>query len=44
MLREALSRELDIGLEEAFSFDGERCDRITARVLAALDQPQGEQP
>lgn len=44
MLREALSRELDIGLEEAFSFDGERCDRITARVLATLDQPQGEQP
>jgi RNA polymerase sigma-70 factor (ECF subfamily) len=44
MLREALSRELDIGLEEAFSFDGERCDRITARVLATLDQSQGEQP
>jgi RNA polymerase sigma-70 factor (ECF subfamily) len=44
LLREALCRELDMGLEEAFSFDGERCDRITARVLAALDQPQGEQP
>jgi RNA polymerase sigma-70 factor, ECF subfamily len=33
MLREALSRELDFTLEEAFSFDGERCDRIVAGVM-----------
>jgi RNA polymerase sigma-70 factor (ECF subfamily) len=33
ILREALSRELDIALEEAFSFAGERCDRIVAGVL-----------
>jgi RNA polymerase sigma-70 factor (ECF subfamily) len=44
MLREALSREMDMGMEDAFSFDGERCDRLTARVLAALDHPPGEQP
>lgn len=34
MLREALSRELDFALEGAFSFDGARCDRIVAGVLA----------
>lgn len=44
MLRESLSRELDTGLQDSFGFDGERCDRITARVLAAIHQPQGEQP
>lgn len=38
MLRESLSRELDIALEEAFSFDGERCDRIVAAVLSRLPQ------
>jgi RNA polymerase sigma-70 factor, ECF subfamily len=36
MLREALSRELDFTLEEAFSFDGERCDRIVAGVMKRL--------
>lgn len=36
MLRESLARELDAGLEEAFSFDGARCDRIVAGVLARL--------
>ena len=36
LLREALSREIDFALEEAFSFDGERCDRIVAGVLARL--------
>lgn len=37
MLREALSREIDHGLEVAFSFAGERCDRIVANTLARLD-------
>lgn len=36
MLREALSREIDFAMEDAFSFDGERCDRIVAKVLGAL--------
>jgi RNA polymerase sigma-70 factor, ECF subfamily len=36
LLREALSRELDYAQEGAFSFDGERCDRIVAGTLARL--------
>jgi RNA polymerase sigma-70 factor (ECF subfamily) len=36
LLRESLSRELDLALDNAFHFAGERCDRITARVLAKL--------
>jgi len=36
-LREALSREIDVAFDSAFGFAGERCDRIVARVLAALD-------
>jgi RNA polymerase sigma-70 factor (ECF subfamily) len=37
LLRESLARELDYALEGAFSFDGARCDRIVAGVLARLD-------
>lgn len=33
-LRESLAREVDTALADAFSFDGARCDRIVARVLA----------
>jgi RNA polymerase sigma-70 factor, ECF subfamily len=36
LLREALSQEIDQGLEEAFSFDGERCDRIVRNTLQRL--------
>lgn len=36
LLRGALEKQLDRALGEAFSFDGARCDRIVARVLAAL--------
>lgn len=41
MLREAIAREVDTALEEAFGFDGERCDRIVANVLEriSLDAP-----
>jgi len=39
MLREALSREVDFALEEAFSFDGKRCDRIVASVIHQLFPP-----
>jgi len=37
LLRESLSREMDVAVEGAFSFLGERCDRIAAAVLAKLD-------
>jgi RNA polymerase sigma-70 factor (ECF subfamily) len=37
LLREALSRDIDFALEDAFSFAGERCDRIVAGVLARLE-------
>lgn len=36
LLREALARELDLALEDAFAFAGTRCDRIVAGVLARL--------
>jgi RNA polymerase sigma-70 factor (ECF subfamily) len=35
-LRAALSRDIDVTLEDAFGFAGERCDRIVAGVLAAV--------
>ncbi|MDM0023547.1 RNA polymerase sigma factor [Variovorax saccharolyticus] len=37
LLRESLSREIDVGVGDAFSFDGSRCNRIVTRVLARLD-------
>jgi RNA polymerase sigma-70 factor (ECF subfamily) len=36
LMREGLSRDLDLAYEEAFAFAGERCDRIVARVMARL--------
>jgi RNA polymerase sigma-70 factor (ECF subfamily) len=39
LLREALARDLDSATASAFSFDGERCNRIVAAVLAQLEQP-----
>ncbi len=36
LLREALARDLDLAIEDAFSFAGARCDRIVAAVLARL--------
>jgi RNA polymerase sigma-70 factor (ECF subfamily) len=38
LLREGLSRDVDHAIGEAFSFDGERCDRIVARVLARFTE------
>lgn len=35
LLRESLAGEMDAALGEVFSFDGVRCDRIVARVLAS---------
>jgi RNA polymerase sigma-70 factor, ECF subfamily len=37
LLREALSREIDLAHGDAFSFAGARCDRITANVMARLE-------
>lgn len=34
LLRESLAHEMDAGLSEAFAFDGARCDRIVANVMA----------
>jgi RNA polymerase sigma-70 factor, ECF subfamily len=36
LLRESLAREIDVTLEDAFGFAGERCDRIVAGVLERL--------
>lgn len=36
LLREGLSRDIDMAISDAFSFDGERCDRIIAAVLARM--------
>ena len=36
LLREALAREIDFSLEDAFAFAGERCDRIVVGVLERL--------
>ncbi len=36
LLRDALSRDLDAVTLEVFSFDGDRCDRIVAGVLARV--------
>lgn len=38
MLRERLAQEVDVAESEAFGFAGERCARITQRVMQALEQ------
>lgn len=40
LLREALARDIDFALEDAFAFAGTRCDRIVAGVLRALGVAQ----
>jgi RNA polymerase sigma-70 factor, ECF subfamily len=37
LLREALARDMDSATVEVFQFDGERCDRIVASVLARVN-------
>lgn len=37
LLREALAREIDLSMEDAFSFDGARCDRLVANVLKRMN-------
>ena len=36
LLRESLAREIDFSMQDAFRFDGDRCDRIVAGVLHRL--------
>lgn len=36
LLREALSRDIELATSDAFSFDGARCDRVVAGVLSKL--------
>jgi RNA polymerase sigma-70 factor (ECF subfamily) len=36
LLREGLAQKMDLACEDAFSFDGARCDRIVASVLAKI--------
>jgi RNA polymerase sigma-70 factor (ECF subfamily) len=36
LLRESLAREIDVTMPDAFSFAGERCDRIVAAVLTRI--------
>lgn len=38
LLSQGLAKDIDIALEDAFSFDGERCDRIVAGVLDRLQK------
>lgn len=41
MLRESLAQDIDVAERDVFSFDGERCDRIVAGVLARLGLGSG---
>ena len=43
LLRQSLSREIDFAFEEAFSFDGLRCDRIVASVMGRLRRSDDEE-
>jgi RNA polymerase sigma-70 factor (ECF subfamily) len=36
LLRQALSRHIDFAFDDAFGFDGARCDRIVAAVVARI--------
>lgn len=38
ILREGLSRDIDMAVADAFSFAGPRCDKIVAQVMAAITQ------
>ncbi len=38
-LRESVARDVDLAVDEAFSFAGERCDRIVAAVLERIGAP-----
>ena len=39
LLREALAREVDLSVNDAFAFDGARCDRLVAAVMQKIAGP-----
>ncbi len=41
LLRDSLARDIDVAERDLFEFGGERCDRIVANVLAALEHAAG---
>ena len=41
LLREGLAKDIDMTMADAFSFAGERCDRIVARVMTRLRLGEG---
>ena len=41
-LREALSQEIDLAIDDAFAFAGERCERIVARAMARIAAGEGD--
>jgi RNA polymerase sigma-70 factor, ECF subfamily len=41
-LREALSQEIDLAVDDAFAFAGERCERIVTRVMARIAADEGD--
>lgn len=43
-LREALSQEVDVALDDAFAFAGARCDRMVANVLRRLQAGDADLP
>lgn len=43
LLRESLARELDFALEDAFAFDGARCDRIVENVMLRVSAIRKEE-
>jgi len=44
LLREALESDVDTALEDAFGFDGARCDRVVAAVLERLRHSPAADP
>ena len=44
LLRESIARDLRVAEHEVFDFDGARCDRIVARVLATVRPGEGSAP
>jgi RNA polymerase sigma-70 factor (ECF subfamily) len=44
LLRESLSRDVDVAIGDAFSFAGDRCDRIVAGVLSRLAEDRDPSP
>jgi RNA polymerase sigma-70 factor, ECF subfamily len=44
LLREALSKEIDLAYADAFAFAGARCDRIVAGVMVKLEESGNSRP